>query len=292
MHQQQSRPEHVTMDIVANPPDAAFTPADPPQFSSVSETRDMGANHAPVEFEPGHADTTPEVTHGWTRSPQALGTDPIAIEAAEPAWAPDIEDHHRNELLDDRQGLRVWLIGAALITVFCLGWAGGSNSDRFLGVGADSNSGAQTLSPEMPAVAAKSDKPANVTSHSTPPETPKPRKAPGSGARTLEQARTPSADPPRSISPSSNPIASLLQDSPAAPGPAAVRAPVPETRPATIAGWTVLDVQGGRATVEGPGGIWKAATGDTVPGVGQIHSIVRWGSNWVVATDKGLIATR
>jgi hypothetical protein len=292
VHLQQSRLDHVTMDIVANPPDAAFTPADPPQFSSRSETRDMAANHAPVEFGPGRADTTPEVMHGRNRSPQTLGTNSIAAEAAEPAWAPDIENHHRNELLDDRQGLRVWLIGAALMTAFCLGWAGGSNSDRFLGVDADSNSGAQSLSPEMPAVSAKSDKPANVTSHSAPPETPKPPKTPGSGARTLEQTRTPSADPPRSISPSSNPIASLLHDSSAALGPAAVRAPVPETRPATIAGWTVLAVQGGRATLEGPGGIWKAATGDIVPGVGLIHSIVRWGSNWVVATDKGLIATR
>ena len=100
----------------------------------------------------------------------------------------------------------------------------------------------------------------------------------------------PSGDLPRASAP--NPIASLPQESAAALGPAGPRTPVPETRPATIAGWTVRDVQGGLATLEGPGGVWRAATGDTVPEVGQIHSIVRWGGHWVVATSRGLIATR
>ena len=31
--------------------------------------------------------------------------------------------------------------------------------------------------------------------------------------------------------------------------------------------------------------------GDTVPGVGRIDSIVRWGNRWIVAADNGLIAT-
>lgn len=67
--------------------------------------------------------------------------------------------------------------------------------------------------------------------------------------------------------------------------------PVPETRPATIAGWTVRDVRGGTAVLEGPDGIRSAMVGDTVPGVGQIESIVRWGNRWIVATANGLIAT-
>jgi hypothetical protein len=201
-------------------------------------------------------------------------------------------DRRRNVVLDDRQGFRVWLVGAALMTAFCLGWAGGSNSDRFLGAGADANSGARSLAPEIPAVSAKSAKPANLTSNSALQETPKPRKIPASSAGTVEQAHTPSADPPRLRAPSFNPIASLRQENPTGSEYAAVRTPVPETRPATIAGWTVRGVERGRATLEGPSGVWKAATGDTVPDVGQIHSIVLWGGNWVVATDKGLIATR
>ena len=67
--------------------------------------------------------------------------------------------------------------------------------------------------------------------------------------------------------------------------------PAPETRPATIAGWTVRDVRGGTAILEGPDGIRSAMVGDTVPGVGQIESIVRWGNRWIIATANGLIAT-
>jgi hypothetical protein len=69
-------------------------------------------------------------------------------------------------------------------------------------------------------------------------------------------------------------------------------APVPETRPTTIEGWTIREVNGGTAVLEGPNGVWKAMRGDTVPGVGKIDSIVRWGNRWIVATSKGLISTR
>ena len=67
--------------------------------------------------------------------------------------------------------------------------------------------------------------------------------------------------------------------------------PTPETRPTTIEGWIVRDVRGGTAVLEGPDGSRTAMAGDTVPGVGRIDSIVRWGNRWIVATDKGLIAT-
>lgn len=67
--------------------------------------------------------------------------------------------------------------------------------------------------------------------------------------------------------------------------------PTPETRPTTIEGWIVRDVRGGTAFLEGPDGSRTAMVGDTVPGVGRIDSIVRWGNRWIVAADKGLIAT-
>ncbi len=67
--------------------------------------------------------------------------------------------------------------------------------------------------------------------------------------------------------------------------------PVPETRPTTIEGWTVRDVNNGTVTLQGPNGVWKATRGSTVPGVGNITSIVRWGDRWIVATSKGLIST-
>ena len=69
-------------------------------------------------------------------------------------------------------------------------------------------------------------------------------------------------------------------------------AAVPETRPTTVEGWTIREVTGGTVVLDGPSGAWRAAQGDTVPGVGRIDSIVRWGSRWIVATSKGLISTQ
>jgi hypothetical protein len=67
--------------------------------------------------------------------------------------------------------------------------------------------------------------------------------------------------------------------------------PYPETRPTTIAGWALIEVVDGMAVVQGPSGVWRVRHGDTVPGVGKVDSIVRWGNRWIVATTKGLIST-
>jgi len=67
--------------------------------------------------------------------------------------------------------------------------------------------------------------------------------------------------------------------------------PFPETRPETIEGWTVRDVFGATAVLEGPDGVWRAARGDMVPHVGRVESIVRWGNRWIVMTSSGLIST-
>ena len=76
-----------------------------------------------------------------------------------------------------------------------------------------------------------------------------------------------------------------------APQPQPRPAPVPETPPTTIPGWIVRKVDNGTAVVQGPNGIWKVARGDVLPGAGRVDSIVRWGNRWIVATNKGLIAT-
>ena len=67
--------------------------------------------------------------------------------------------------------------------------------------------------------------------------------------------------------------------------------PTPETRPTTIEGWTLREVVNGVAVIEGPNGVWKVTPGQTVPGVGRVDSIVRWGNRLVVATTRGLIST-
>jgi hypothetical protein len=68
-------------------------------------------------------------------------------------------------------------------------------------------------------------------------------------------------------------------------------APFPETKPTTIAGWALLEVVNNTAVIKGPNGVWRVVRGDTVPGVGRIDSIVRWGNRWIVATSSGLIST-
>ena len=67
--------------------------------------------------------------------------------------------------------------------------------------------------------------------------------------------------------------------------------PTPETRPTTIEGWIVREVVDGTAVIEGPNGVWKVTPGQTVPGVGRVESIVRWGNRLIVATSSGLIST-
>jgi hypothetical protein len=67
--------------------------------------------------------------------------------------------------------------------------------------------------------------------------------------------------------------------------------PWPETPPTTIPGWTLRGITNGTAVLEGPNGIWKAMRGDTVPGVGRVESMVRWGGRLIVATSSGLIST-
>jgi hypothetical protein len=65
----------------------------------------------------------------------------------------------------------------------------------------------------------------------------------------------------------------------------------PETKPTTIRGWTLREVTDGTAVIVGPNGVWTARPGQTVPGVGRVDSIVRWGNRLIVATSRGLIST-
>jgi hypothetical protein len=60
-----------------------------------------------------------------------------------------------------------------------------------------------------------------------------------------------------------------------------------ETTSTTIAGWTLREVTNGTAVLQGPIGILKVTCGETVPGLGKVTSIVRWGNGWVVATSSG-----
>jgi hypothetical protein len=173
------------------------------------------------------------------------------------------------------------LVTAAVVASFGLGWAGGLNWPQF----------ATELG--LVAVAQK--------------ETPAPRIAEARSSGRIEGARkmASASDSPAIVGsipkPSvllpggARPSAGLASQANAGPSAAiAMRQPLvaaPETRPATIPGWTVDEDRDGTAVLEGPEGIRMAARGDTIPGVGRVESIVRWGSRWVIATAGGLIAT-
>jgi hypothetical protein len=63
--------------------------------------------------------------------------------------------------------------------------------------------------------------------------------------------------------------------------------PTPESGPTAISDWTLREVIGGTAVLQGPNGVRRVTRGDTLPGLGRVNSIVRWGNRWIVATSRG-----
>ena len=169
--------------------------------------------------------------------------------------------------------LRAALVAAALLAAVGLGWLGG----RAWSPVSDSDLVASPLHQNLNA----SVRVAGPEGAAAPIMTPK-----------AEPAAVPNATNGRKIATQQNfnsPARALPppQQTKAAPRPT----PAPETRPTTIEGWTVREVVGGKVVLEGPNGIWTAARGDSVPGVGTVDSIVLWGNRWIVATSRGLIST-
>jgi hypothetical protein len=175
------------------------------------------------------------------------------------------------------------LVAAAVVASFGLGWSGGLNWPQF----ANELGLVEVAQKEMPS--------------------PRVSEARSSGRIEGTRKTASASDSPAIVGSIAKPSALLpggarLSASPASqanPGPSAaalaMRQPVvapPETRPATIPGWTVVDVRDGTAVLEGPDGIRMAARGDSIPGLGRVESIVRWGNRWVIATAGGLIATQ
>jgi hypothetical protein len=174
------------------------------------------------------------------------------------------------------------IIGASLSALaLYVGWIGGLNSDFF------------TIKPGSLPVK-------TVNSSADPPDAAKSDRLAVQGSSVNTIATATSSAHETSKRGAQNTDLSLTKQATRAPQPTAVErtkvstkpAPVPETRPTTIEGWIIREVNGGTAVLEGPDGVWKARQGDAVPGVGKIESIVRWGNRWIVATSKGLISTR
>jgi len=75
---------------------------------------------------------------------------------------------------------------------------------------------------------------------------------------------------------------------PAAPAPAV--APMPVASERILNDWIVRDVRNGRALVENRyGGVFVAAAGGSLPGLGHVEAVRRQDGGWIVVTAKGTI---
>jgi len=206
---------------------------------------------------------------------------------------PDQPASLRNFLKADRDGVLLvrepfgararpaLLVAAALVASFGLGWAGGLSWPQFASeLGLVEVAQKETRSPRMSDARSSG----------------KIEGARKTASATDSPTIVGSIPKPPALLPVARPSISSASHANAGPSATAIalRQPLvaaPETKPATIPGWTVVDVRDGTAVLEGPDGIRMAARGDTIPGLGRVESIVRWGSRWVIATAGGLIAT-
>jgi hypothetical protein len=208
-----------------------------------------------------------------------VGNRPAAGPAGTQPW--DFVSPNQDEVLallkpsGDRNRI-IMLVGSALVVGLAVGWACGANVAAF-----NSIVQTETASRRVPEIksSGRSEggrRTASTSGLQTPP-------AGGAGSAAKVEAASPGGTRFSFDSASTQANTTPIAREPTVP--------VAETRPTTIEGWVVLDVRGGTAVLEGPDGIRTAARGDTVPGIGRIDSIVRWGNRWIVATASGLVAT-
>jgi hypothetical protein len=276
------------------------TPSDAPEFiRASSEPLDLASELPEISATAGRETRAPQqATNG--RSP---AIDQLAIPLPEPmpAWDQEIRIGHQDKVLDPslsagtkmRRGV---LIGGVMIAALGLGWIGGSGAhlcfdrsaspvieQRLDSSARSSGSEHRIETPETKREPSSSA--SSIRKIAIPPAT-KRAEGPQGAAQLAAASATSSLPPPQNTASASRPSAVQQQAKPESP-----RTPIPETRPMTIDGWTIRDVVGGTAVLEGPNGVFRATRGDTVPGVGRIYSIVRWGNRWIVATGSGLIST-
>jgi hypothetical protein len=238
-----------------------------------------------------------------------------AVPTAAPAWDHDLrvdDPSATNDAFSRSRRFRPAVIVGAILVVLGLGWVGGWASYRLL---ADApavrpikqvNTADCSFEPGRDAdcAAFKSDRDLMSTASTTgkvaaaAPTAVVRAHEPSRGGAQQANAATSRETLPAPVTSSSLSSAAARERAKTSAKPttpmseARPTTPVPETRPTTIDGWVVREVVGGTAVLQGPDGVWRAKAGDTVPGVGRVDSIVRWGSRWIVATSRGLISTQ
>ena len=228
---------------------------------------------------------------------ESLPIDQIRITVpAASAWDHQIETGG----WDDDPRVRVMLATGALLAAFGLGWIGGSGSYHFFAPHKQlTSSSARNLGSEHESICITRPETGRKATLSAPSI----RNVVTPAAPRLVRGQESSRGTAQPAASAMNPASSVAQQNTATHGATAVAvqpkivprpraAPTPDTRPTTIPGWTVREVVGGTVVLEGSDGIMKVTRGDTVPGLGRVDSIVRWGNRWIVATSRGLITTQ
>ena len=229
---------------------------------------------------------------GPTRAPEQRAKFlPMIVPPSASSCDPEIRAPRRDEFtLAAASAGAPWLhpalVTGALAVALGVGWIAGASSSRFFAPEPPATPIQQASAPSCAhepsqeiACAAKADRQAMAGAAG---------KAAGPGASGLNRGHERSRSPQLASAGTNKDPLTTNSIAPAAARPVAM----PETRPTTIEGWTIREVVGGTVVLDGPSGAWRAAQGDTVPGIGRIDSIVRWGSRWIVATTKGLISTQ
>jgi hypothetical protein len=272
-----------------------FQSASPTGFAE--QTAHSQADQSQICFSAGdRIDAAPSTSSGWDGR-QARDFRPIG----DPGRIATRSIERLREILNKFRTLvtvRSSSIGGALVVAFGLGWACGSifsNPDATsirlekvdLSLGKpDSEKDVRRI--HRIANAAVPPYPALIESN-------KPKlSASAASTRLISSVAVQVHAEPKSILPQSmqeRTSPSRALSAPGDPNPLLRLSPVPETKPTTIVGWTVREVYGEKAVLVGPDHVWTVRAGDTVPGVGRIDTIVRWGSRWIVATAAGLIST-
>jgi hypothetical protein len=214
--------------------------------------------------------------------PHAPSSRDHAIRADDEIRPPRREEFAMAEAALPAHWLQLAVLSGALVVGLCLGWIGGSMSARFFApapIATPVQQAEASGCPREGCAALKADR--EPTAGPTKIAGPRARIVNRELAHGTQQASAANRDVATTNSISTQERARI------APRFAAV----PETRPTTIEGWSIREVVGGTAVLQGPTGVFRAAQGDTVPGVGRVDSIVRWGSRWIVATSRGLIST-
>ena len=231
------------------------------------------------------ADDSASMTPGWEARPAAEFShfyDPGSLRSSSTKRLRDILD--RVLVCIASVNLRFLAIVGAIGIAFGLGWTGGSI------FGSGPNKDATLLIEKTDADVRHTGSIANATGpiatitelSKVSATTASPRE---SGAVQM------GARPQNNVPHQAQARTSAVASQPRIDSPSQALSAAPETKPTTIAGWTVGNVNGDRAVLVGPDRVWTVKRGDNIPGLGQINSIVRWGNRWIVATSSGLIST-